>query len=836
MRFKIKRPFGRPVSRNYSRSIITNKEWGNIQTNLHVARVDVDTAETQPKTHALMPAWKYGNSSTMSYLEGWHNRPVVGEQAAVEDAVTVLQDELDQLNEKATKTAADTARISELERDIVDVRANRYWTQAWNTFGDGRPSLYRACSAPNVPFKRRSNWTLEPDRPFTFFVHRCKPHEAQQDCWVRVRFGHWALIFSQEKEVELVRYKDGQYFEGDDQQAENPLANGVWKKYDGANFDLTDEKEDAISQLRDGGRLTISDRAEIARWQAEMRDKKADLSKNKKIWTADQKAVADAYIADRKKWIEDLKETKRGLSSTDEIRVKRMEDELYVAKETVQFTHAAESTFNTDLAITIIPQPRGFIVFHNSVGRDYFVYEDEEVTGSGLDQTIVTGTKVQVDGNGGALWFSMAYVVPERYSYLESFPCSYGGVEVSGQGQLHWDASLPPGSNMLGTVSPAGKGRYVWKLELFADPDLGYMPFLYRLYFDLNAQGRDRSKEVVVFDSSAAPAVNWNVGFSRSKENRGRAATLMLALTQQQREQFEWLGDLSGHQLEVEEKGEIIFSGTLGEASRDWIGKNRKIEYRAYDHWSILNEDKMWSDLIGDARTLADYVRRMVRGGGFHDDEIIIADNAITRRLLPHTKPGEEPALQPEWGGGRGDFLTQLLADFGYFHDMWLDGRGRFHFEPIGATSVDVHLRSQHISLTDRNAVWDVKETINKDNLKNHIIVMGRKQRGRSLSSVYTDFASVVDPTCPRFRGRAVAADPYHSDALTTQQFTDLCCRWRAWQEGQVDREFSVGAHYRQDLNVGDRFKFDSWVVELLTADADDRLSEQMRLTMRVVT
>jgi hypothetical protein len=837
MSFKIRPPFGSPASRNYSRSVVTNREWHNIAANTNMERVDIDPTETEPRTQALMPKWRYGTSDQLGWLEGWVNMQAPAEETAVDAARAVLQGELDELNAKTNPDDDDTKRIAELERDLTSLSTYRYWVQASNTFGDGRVSLYRSCSAPNVPYRLRSSWSLEADRPFTIFLHRCKPHEAQKDSRVRFRFGRWALVFSQEREVELVRYKDGKLWEVPEEDAEdtNPLANGRWVEYQGTNFDVTDRAEEAIEALRDNGRLTAADREQIADWQQELRDAKASLKTNEKQWAASgnqaQIDSTNATIANLKRQIEELRETKRGLSPEIETKIKQLEDALYAEKTTVQWAHMAESTLNVDLAVTIVPQPRGFMVLHNSVGKDYFVCEDASVTETGLDGTMIGATRVQVDGNGGALWFSVGYIIPEQYAMIKSERCSFDGMTVAGEGTLHWDATVSPGTTIYGSVTKIGKTSYQWQLTMTSAS--GYLPFLYRLYFDLLATPRTAEGEV--FDSNQAPELTWDVGFSRERENRGRAATLKLTIPEVQSSRFSWVETLQKKQVEVYENGTQVFAGECGDATVDWVGPHRRYEVRSYDRWAIMVEDRMWCDIIGDGRPLWEYVDKIARGVGLSSSELVIARNEVTERELPRAVPGEEPALQPEWGGSRGDWLARLVADFAYFHDLWFDGRGRLHLEPLGATNLPLRLRIAHASPTDRDVVWNVRETRSKANLRNHLLVLGRKVRGRQLSSLWVDPDSWKDDTCDRFLGRVVAEQPYSNEALVTQELCDLCCRWRAYNVSQLDRTLTCNTHYRQDVNVGDRFHLEGLVVELVSAGADDRVSEQMELTLRVI-
>jgi len=829
--FRIKKPFGAPVTRNYSMNVLTVDQLDALARNLDVVRVDVDTASTQPRTQAVFPAWRYGNSDDLGLLEGWHCRPVPDEESAIADVSILLQGELAELQAKASPDADDLARMTELQDMMTELADRRFWSQADNAFGDGRAAVYRACSAPNIPFKVRSNWVLDRDRPFTVFLHRARPHEDQADCWVRFRFGHWGLILSQEKEVRLVRYRDGQYWRQDPNQPDNPNA-GSWETAYGSDFDKTAASEQAIAAVRDGGRMTAGDRAQVGGWKQEIRDKQAEAKKNKALWTDDQKAAADAYIAERKAWTKSLQDSKKGLNAGEQAIAKGLEEALYAEEVAVQWTRMAESTFGVDIAITIIPQPRGYLTLHCSVGRDYFVYEDKEVTASGADGVIVSPTPVEVDGNGGAVWFSCAYIQPVRYCEMVSQPLHPGGTNtVSGSAVLSYDATLPQGTGITAQVTPRASGRYTWTVGMTSEQ--GYLPFLYRLWFNVLAVPRDRSAEVTVFDIGAAGGIAWEVGGSKDEENRGRAATLTLTVDAAARGQWEAaVRGWENHQVQVWENGNW-FSGALDGGSYENLGYALRAEFRGYDLWTVLKRDRMWGDLIGDGMLLGDYVTGIVQGAGFWPDEVVVSGPAVTMRL-PTAFPGQEPLLRPEWGGSRGEWLLKLLGDFGYFMDMWFDGDGRFHFEPLGLTTRPYNYTPQTKFAGDREVMFaDWRTEVDNSDVVNYILVLGKTVRGKPLQAFWADYASVHDPTSSGYVGRWIADQPYHNDALNTQALVNLACRWRAYQRGRRRVTYEFSTYYNDQVSVGDRFLVNGQNAEVLTVSADSRSADRMRLKVR---
>jgi hypothetical protein len=337
-----------------------------------------------------------------------------------------------------------------------------------------------------------------------------------------------------------------------------------------------------------------------------------------------------------------------------------------------------------------------------------------------------------------------------------------------------------------------------------------------------------------VLSSGALPDLEWEVGGSRDEENRGRASTLSLFIPQEKVEPWKVLTQLSRLQVQCRETVDW-FTGVVGPMSQTEVGRHLKLEYRCYDRWHILKSDRMWNDIIGDGMTLGEYVRYLVRGAGFHDDEIRIS-GAATELRLPRAKPGEQPVLRPEWGGSRGDHLTRLLDDFGYYLDMWLDGSGVFHLEPLATVNrPDVHFHRQSQSLTDRRVMINPQTEVDDSDFVNYILVLGKKVRGRELQAFWADYRSVYDPTYELFAGRWLSDQPYHNEALNTQQYVNMATAWRAYRKCRARRTIGFETYYDDTLNVGDRFRCDDQVVELLSASADDRSSDMMNLNVRVV-
>ncbi len=841
--FTVKTPFQGPRARASSLNCLAAEQWPLLAETRNVVRIDLDTADTEPRSQAVTLAWRYGTEDTL--LQDWTIGTAPDEEAYVSTARTTLQTELEELEAKIaavqppnSPSTADLNRLADLTRELENLSAYRYWQEVSNPFGDGAKALYRSCNAPNIPFRLRSNWRLEPDRPFSIWFHRCKPHEAQADSRLRIRFGHWCLEFCQEREVRLYRYKDGREWVPAD--GDTP---GHWVTYRGTNWSEIDAIEAQIAALQDGKHLNASDRQRIAGWQAEIAalDQQIHALTADRTLTTEQRAGQKTDLRNQigvlREQIKTLKDSKRAVTVADEDETQALEASYLREVADVQFAHMAESLIGQDVVITVIPQPRGYLVLHCSQGKDYWVFEDTEVTAANTEATVVSATPLEISGNGGALWFRFAYIQPENSGHLLSAVLATSA-PARGSRKLTIQATQPRGTGVQGTVVDLGGTSYQWRVDLTSTE--GYLPFLYRLRLDLGATPRDRDAETLVLDSRTAGYL-WDAGSSYDKENRGRAATLIM-----------WVPDadvaavtaLANCQVQLwESEAAPWFTGILADPTITPEAKNcQRVEFRCLDRWALLRSDRMAGEPAGDGKWLGDYLREVAAGLGLWSDEIIVSGPVLTRRL-PQTAPNRALALEPAFGVSRADWLTQLYEDFCYFYDMWFDGRGRLHVEPLGMVTKPIAFRAMASGSGDRRVMAGLTRTDSWEHFRNDLTVLGAALPGYNagteqvprLSARYQDYSSVNDPTCQQYVGRWIPDEPYQSDSLTTQALVNACLRWRVYRYllPYTELEFSCG--YDPTLEVGDRVTAGGLTVEVVEVRADSRAEDRMTVKARVI-
>ncbi len=836
--FVIRQPFQGAYRRAFSLNCLAAEQWQQLTDVRNVVRVDLDTAETESKSQAVTLAWRYGTDDSL--LENWTVRPVPDEEAYVAAARTELQTELEQVQARiaavvapAKPRAEDLQREADLTRALEQLDNYRYWQNVLNPFGDGTWALYRGCNAPNIPFCIQSNWRLQPDRPFTVWLHRCQPHEGQADSWVRLRFGHWCLELRQESEVQLYRYKDGREW-----KAATATERGQWVAYRGTDWARIDEIESAITALRDPGRLTADDRLQIATWNNQIQelDKQVaalaqDKSLSKEALEAQKKGLKDQIGAIRQQ-IADLKASKQGSSPLVETQIEELEDSYLAETVEVQFQHMAESLLGNDVAITVIPQPRGYLMLHCSQGKDYWVFEDREVTEKNIEETIVASTPLEISGNGGAMWCKFSYLQPEPNGHLDGAIAIPQPTAVPSS--LALQATQPPGTGVSGAVSENS-----WRVNLTSTA--GYLPFLYRLRLDLAASPRNRALETVVLDSRSPGTTLtvrdgkalWDVGSNYDRENRGRAATLTLYVPDAA------VGTVTGYancQIQLFETGAYPwFTGVLTNPVVEQEAKNcQRVTFTCLDRWAIMRSDLMAGEPAGDGKLKGAYAREVMRGLGLWDDEIVISGPLLSERL-PETPPNQPLALLPDYGTCRADWLQRFFEDFCYFCDMWFDGRGRLHLEPLGTVTKALNFTTAASGSGDRRVMANLRREDLWEEFKNDFTVRGLGPGGFPLSARYQDFTSVNDATSSRYVGRWLPATPYESQSLVTQELVNACLRWRVYRYLQAYTELDFECGYDPTLEVGDRVTCAGVPVEVVEVRADSRSEDRMSVKVRVL-
>lgn len=821
-------PMAMPSHPEWNLPIITAPEWDSLLERQNAWRLDLDPNDNEPKCDGIAPTYSLGMIDTR--LSGWTPVVPADEASLVADAVAGYQERIDEIDAEANPSEDDLDEKYQLQTMINDLNLHAYWGEVPNAFGDGGTALYRRLSAPNIPFETHSNETLQVDRPFTIFLYRWQPDKAQQNQRLDFDFGHWRIRFEKDDRAKLFRFKTG-------------VPRGTIVAV-----------EAQIQAIVDGGKLTGPDKVNIADWKEQIKTIKATAKKAKRELTADE----ESQIATLQSQIDSLKLSKTGLEQAEENAKKTLEDSIYLDTTDLNLQETTGSLFNTHFSLTIIPQQRGYMLIAKDEGKNQFVYEDKEVTATKNFQYMVydsaaTTTKpdrtwsdivparMVISGNGGAFMCAVGNPQIAKYFKLTSRYHSLGW-EWDGSGSSFsgvWNQL--PGTNVTFTATPSADNRSVaWIIE--GTTDGRYMPFVYSI--DLQIEGGARvpddsivwaSENVLAYQCllDAQPEFDGDIlsrGYRMTfLDIDGAAAELFLSYNYRMRLYADGQAIYTGHISDVD----------IAETHRDDNGYTAEITLMLSDSWWILDEDEMLAAFTGDDLQLAPYVRRVLKGRGFADDEII-TDNAPTIKL-PKAAPGEEPKVRPESFAKRGEWLRYLHDTFAYKSIFYFDALGKFVFEPMNTTTSGATFTTYYEDPPGRyTALRPLKRKPNFKDFYNSFWIVGGKDpvTKKKYAATYQDTTSIADTPANRVSDRWIGrVKPYRPSAdenLNNQELVNASLRRAQELYGQPRYETEFATFYHGDeFSIRDRFMLDDTPVELIAISGASVKDDRMTFTVR---
>lgn len=795
VRVIVKTPFGPPETPAFSMPLVTDSEWDSLAERSNVWRFDVDPKAEEPRIAGVAVDWQYGTDDTRR-----HDWALVDQ---AEEAVEVARVRA-LLDAEAAESGTDADRRAEIADMVQELAEYAFWQEKRNAFGDGTVALYRGCNSANIGYHLRSNRLLDTDRPFTLWLHRCKPAEGQEDCRLRLQFGDWRLEFSQQNKAQLTQLVE--------MTAEERAA-------------LEDELETTL----DAGRLTADDKEQIAEWKDDIDTLKATAKKARRDLTEDEDAQVAAIEAD----IDDLRAGKKGYTGAEQLRIDQLRAALYEQTVDVNLAETTETLFGTDLPITVIPQRRGYLSIHLGRGANYSVVEVKTVTATRDYGTVIRSTPFEISGNGGALWFKFSYVDVAKTARIVSASRNMGfDVPETYTFTADWSADTGAAAT-LDTVTNGTS--FYWTIDITTDGE--HMPFIYAVNLQVAATERDSSGERTVYDSNIDPASLADFTPKWNTDNRSRGMTVDLTNIGERWEPARWVN----HQVFVYEGGECIFTGVIIETpvTELTMVDGREVErvgLECADRWALLMEDVMVTQLVGDGQSLATYVGWVVQSRGFAAGEINVEDSGFT---LPKALPGQEPLVRNEWGKSPGEFLGYLYEHFGHGLEMGFDEDGEFYWRAQRtATRPDVVFRRRSPSLGYEFTIWDVERRADHSEFYNDFIVIGSVKVGSKrdrYAARYRDWGSVHDATAENYWGSWKPMPPRQDDALNTQELVNGACRHLQVLYGAPRHEVSFRCRYSDDVQPWMTCYLEDELVQVVSVSSAGRGDNTMDVTVRVL-
>jgi len=783
---------------------MTTDEWNSLADRTNCWALDLLPHDGEPRTDAILATFDL--PQTDNYLRDW--TPVIGadEQAAVDAAVA--QYTTDIADEQA-KSSPDTDQIARWQRQIDELNAGAYWQEAPNAFGDGGTALYRALSTPNIPCEIRSNWLVDQDRPWSIWVYRSKPDDAQRDAELDIEWAHWRLRLKSESAAELYRFVDG------------------------VSWETIAATEANIDAIRDSGRLTGTDKANIKTWKDAIAAIKAAAK------PGDPDAAESVQIKDYEDQIATLKESKDGLTKAQTLAVKALEDTIYEDVQQVTLAETTQSLFNQPFNLTFFPQQRGFMTIAKDQGKNSFTYEDKLVTKEREFAVMQARSRVRIKGNGGSFMFQAGYPNVARYFRMLS---RYIGLGFT------WDGT---GSTMTGNFNQMPGTAVTWSVE--RDPtdsrrvryliegttDGRYSPFLYAV--DLEIAGGARTPDNAVLWSSLGKTYEPVLNCSPRQEERGghcisKAYRVEVLNTGGAADLLE---NCTGYQARLFEDGAPMFWGHVtADPGWDLIheepGKRSDtISLLVADGWDVLKHSNIEDALVGDGKALGTYLTQVMQGPGLLAAEIDISIPGVT---LPTANPGEEKRVRPNYGTTRAEWVRHLMETYAPNCEAYWTEQHVFTARERPTTVTRTLTDTRNVAGQRNVAMRPIAGGRDTGDFYNDILVVGGTdpETKKRYAARFIDYESLRDRTSDRFVGRRLKMTHTNGD-LNTPEKTAACCRRLVQVHNRANLFRQVETHWDNTLQIGQRASYDGSLVEVMQVDGGGHSTDRMRLQVRYV-
>jgi len=754
------------------------------------------------KIAALSVGWEYGNEDMR--LGYWACSEA--DDTYLNSVITVLQNEKDEVDQRIADAYAqgqtpkqeDLYRSWELGKDIDDLRRHRFWMEQENALGDGCIALYRSVSAANVPWGLDSAETLvHSGRGFTLHFYRFQFARGQARKRLRFRWAQFIIEFPNDgPEAKLHVINDG-------------LSEDEYEQY-ATEWELLEDKRV----------LNEADTLQIEQW----RDQIEEIKQTAKTAGRDLTQAEQQQILSLKTQIQALKDSK-GLTEDEEQRRRELERLMYRLSTGLELGLASQSSMNTHISLTVVPDPRGYLITHVNPGNRTSVKELKWITASRQFSRLWPDSHLHLLSDGGAFMFRVSYPRVYRWGQLESIAYRLGFTP----GTITWSkqAYTPTGCAITPSSSVISQ-ELIWYVQ-FASNGTDF-PLLYTLTMEAAAQPRPVDETILgVIEGSAI------TDYSPRTEGRKRMANVEVM---DRGDQYAWLSQMENHQVRVYDRGCLVMTAvvrtpTCTPVRGRWNAK--RWSFQLLDRWTILQRDLMWNDPPGDAKELCYYAAQIVANRGFLPSEIKVITSVVT---LPVSLSGEKYALLPKQGAERSRWLEELFDKHGLGVSAYFDEAGCFCIVPRDSAANNAHRFSQTLAgATDsRHTCGDIVLTWDFEDFYNLFTVIGgvNPDTGVRYSSRWYDEASVKNSQYRWHIGALREYPPEQDDSLGTQIDCDIACRHLA-ETYRPRIKASFRTFYHQDLRETNRIFFDGKPVEIVTISGVSRREDRMTLEVKEI-
>jgi hypothetical protein len=399
-------------------------------------------------------------------------------------------------------------------------------------------------------------------------------------------------------------------------------------------------------------------------------------------------------------------------SDADQAQLDTLQKKLFDDYKVLDLHHGKDEWWLTPVLLTFIPEPRGAIqIIREGGGSDYF--KVSSIATTRRPGILWPDCAPAMSNNFGGLIWQWGYPLFATNGTYTGEQYDFATWALVGQPEWNglWDCetSTPlagtistqvasdhglPGTeivfNNATVVPPPTTGNmHELQLTLKASTDRRLTPFLYTLQAFIPAGQRTGYPRTLIYNST----LHTDQGGNPIKEvspiyeddqktlcrRRGCDMTIRdinnaLALATTGYATLEnCMVDVWGDGYKVLGNGIIKEVQILHVANADGTRKmDTEIKLVISDMWSILEDDAMYDQPIGDGVRLNDYVVTILQGSGAAPAEyagiINGTGNASSGYRLPQAALGEKPCIRPEFRMKRADFLRTLIEKYGDGH------------------------------------------------------------------------------------------------------------------------------------------------------------------------
>lgn len=357
-----------------------------------------------------------------------------------------IQGELDELSDKENKDQADLDEIAALENLLEQLSegGDGFLETTFNWGGTMVEGIFWGLGVPNISASVKSTFKI--DGGVALRLKRLEAPKGQAtDFSYEIELGDlYALVIGEDgNSAEFVHYRPG---------VKNRKA-------------LLEE----LQEIKDSGRLTPDNQLQILGWKEDIqiiRKTAKERGTGQKELTPEESAQIKAI----EKQIDDLQESKRGLTEGNEARKREIEDLLIIDRMSFALQEAERSLLNVPVDISFIPLESGSVVIH--VNDEQKIYENKEWQRDKPDDKpypphTLTGhiTLKSSGGKWGVLYGDVQHSSGEAST--PAFPISF----VPEEEELRWsiNGTAPAGTSLEATLEAAGNGLYRIKITMDGD-------------------------------------------------------------------------------------------------------------------------------------------------------------------------------------------------------------------------------------------------------------------------------------------------------------------------------------------------------------------------------